>query len=130
MFDLAPDQELALIDSICDGLAVYSVAVFVVLYWFIPSPWGKSLQSAWWMGPHLPARWSWFLFESPNLIWCAIAWRYGRADLPLPNLLLFLLFLGHYIRRDIVYPLKMSPKTKPIPLVTVLAAISFCCVNG
>ncbi|KAL7563618.1 hypothetical protein ACA910_013359 [Epithemia clementina (nom. ined.)] len=147
-----------------------SIPIFVILYWFIPSPYGKLLPNnssssssiksssssksrgnptlvGWLLGPQFPAKWSWMLFESPNLIWaltCWYCWWRQRRDehqdkdeeipLPtaimLPNFILYAFFTLHYLQRGIYYPLCMSQTSKPVPLLVIVAALAFCSGNG
>jgi hypothetical protein len=92
-------------------------------------------------GPRLPARFAWFLFESPNLVWAIYAWRHRRSrhghdpedsssSLQLANYILFFLFVAHYLQRAIVYPYRMSPQSKSMPLVIVASALVYCSLNG
>jgi hypothetical protein len=81
-------------------------------------------------GPLLPARISWFVFESPNLVWSFICWRQRRADLGVANVLLLVLFVLHYLRRAILYPATMSSETKPMPVAVVVSACCYCTFNG
>jgi 3-oxo-5-alpha-steroid 4-dehydrogenase 1 len=135
MFDLSYEEEWLLHSQIANGIVYISLPIFITLYWIIPSPWGKTLAAsdqkpAWWLGPLLPARISWFVFESPNLVWSYICWQQRRADLSVANVLLLVLFVLHYLRRAILYPATMSPETKPMPLAVVVSAFCFCACNG
>jgi 3-oxo-5-alpha-steroid 4-dehydrogenase 1 len=130
MFDLSYEEERLLHGQIAEGMVYISLPIFVTLYWIIPSPWGKTHQTQWWLGPLLPARISWFFFESPNLVWSYICWRQRRADLSVANVLLLVLFVLHYLRRAILYPATMSPETKPMPAAVVVSACCYCTFNG
>jgi len=44
--------------------------------------------------------------------------------------LLLGLFGLHYLQRAVLYPLRMSPNTTPMPLTVVLAACCFTFFNG
>ena len=68
---------------------------------------------------------SWFLFEVANLIW-AIYFIFVQGD----SLSLgYILFIIHYINRDIIYPLRMKTTNK-VPLDLIFAATSFTTANG
>jgi 3-oxo-5-alpha-steroid 4-dehydrogenase 1 len=125
-------SEMEWIDTIAHWLIGYFIAIFLILTFVIPSPWGKAFNTHkyWFLGPLIPAKAAWMFFESPNLFWSVICWYHRRNHVPLINVGLASLFVGHYIRRAIVYPLQMSSGSKPIPLVTVLSAFAFCTVNG
>ena len=100
----------------------------------------------WLYGPRFPAKWSWMVFESPNLIWALVCgWTsimtmtttittrtqwHTNNDI-LPNYILFIFFTLHYIQRGIYYPLCMSShKSKPVPLLVIVSALLFCTGNG
>jgi len=121
-------------EQIACAIIFVSFPQFLTLYFLIPAPWGKTLsleRKPWWLGPLLPARWSWFVFESPNLIWAVVCWyQRGPQTLPIANIILLSLFVLHYIRRAIVYPLTMSSNTKAMPALVVLAALCYCTFNG
>lgn len=74
---------------------------------------------------YLSPKIGWFLFEIPNLIWAAYFLLYLGNSLTLP----YLLFIIHYINRDIIYPLRLKSTTK-VPLEIMLSAFSFTFGNG
>ena len=110
----------------------------------------------WLYGPRFPAKWSWMVFESPNLIWALVCgwtsimtmtttttttttqWHTNNDNNEnnnnndiLPNYILFIFFTLHYIQRGIYYPLCMSShKSKPVPLLVIVSALLFCTGNG
>ena len=95
----------------------------------IAAPWGKTISYT--FGPLLPARISWFFFESPNLFWTCFCWLSGSQNsLPRSNSLLLVLFFLHYVQRAIFYPYRMSSNTTRMPVVVVIAAFCFTVVNG
>jgi hypothetical protein len=134
MFFPSKEQELIILHRISFWLVIYSLVVFILLHFIIPSPWGKAFDAKKykWLGPGVDARLAWTLFESPNLVWAVICWNHRNKQAAKGiNILLVSLFVGHYIRRAVIYPLlQMKPGSKPIPIMTVLAAFSFCSVNG
>lgn len=133
MFNLTYEEELLMNDRISLGMLLASLPAFVVLRYLMPSPWGKTMMSKQkqaTLGPRLPPRLSWFIFESPNLIWSYLCWKERREDLDGVNQLILSLFVLHYIQRDILYPLILSTNTKPMPLAVVALAFVYCNVNG
>lgn len=133
MFGLTHEEEVRLNESIALGMLGISLPIFFVLRYIIPySPWGKTMLSKrqLYLGPFLPPRISWFVFESPNLIWSYVCWKERRQNLDRVNQVLLLLFVIHYIQRDIVYPLLISSNTKPMPLAVVVIAFCYCSANG
>ena len=67
----------------------------------------------------------WFLFEIPNLLWALYFIFYLGNSINLP----YILFIIHYINRDIIYPLNLKSNTK-VPLEIMLSAFSFTFGNG
>lgn len=135
-------QEAQLVESTARVILYYlSPALFVLLYVCLPSPYGKLATPTWnqRLGPSLPARWAWFLFEVPNLLWAAvILWKHvqqqtaqQRQDSSLVcNYILYAFFVVHYLRRTLWYPLQMSPRATPTSLGVVLNALAYTTVNG
>ena len=143
-------DEAELIHNMASTLLCYiSPVIFVLLYAVLPSPSGKLTTSCWGniLGPVVPARWAWFLFEVPNLLWVvATVWVHhltsqqsssatpttGENDNSLVgNYILLGLFTLHYLRRTIWYPWRMmSSQAKPVPLAVILSAVSYTSVNG
>lgn len=107
-----------------------SVPIFLTLQYVIPSPWGKTLPTNKYASVFrytLPSRWAWFLFEVPNLYWCAIGFEYHSL---LVTFFLFL-FIGHYLQRAVYYPFyRLSRNSKPVPVLVALSAFSFTNCNG
>jgi len=153
-------EEAELIHNIANSLLYYiSPILFVLLYFVLPSPYGKLNTSHWknLLGPGIPSRWAWFLFEVPNLLWVvATLWKHRRHSLTLQkqqtnislimtatdkevddddvsfigNYILLGFFTLHYLRRTLWYPYRMSPHAKPVPSGVVLSAMSYTSVNG
>lgn len=67
----------------------------------------------------------WFVFEVPNLIW-AFYFIFIQGD---SLSLAYVLFIIHYINRDIIYPLSLKSATT-VPLEIMLSAFSFTFANG
>jgi len=128
MFGLSAEEEASLHDKIAWAILVQSAPIFGLLC-VIPAPWGKTISYS--FGPLLPARMSWFFFESPNLVWCWICWKKcQQQQLQLSNRLLLGFFFLHYLQRAVIYPLRMSPNTTPMPMTVVLVAFCFTSFNG
>ena len=107
----------------------FSANVISSILLVIAAPWGKTISYT--FGPLLPARISWFFFESPNLFWTCFCWLSGSHNsLPTSNSLLLVLFFLHYVQRAIFYPYRMSSNTTRMPVVVVIAAFCFTVFNG
>lgn len=70
-------------------------------------------------------KFGWFFFEVPNLLWAAYFLFFMDNKLTLP----YVLFIVHYINRDIIYPWRLKSNTK-VPLEILLSAFSFTFANG
>ena len=129
--------------KVANRMLLLSFPTFLVLHYIIPAPFGKhtpesnvSSVKSWLFGFRFSARVSWFLWEIPNLIWVAISLPHIRPDILgewnvedgqtrsiiNANTILLTLFTMHYINRTILYPLRMSPKSQPVPLVTSMVS--------
>jgi len=114
--------------QLCMGMIILSPITFLFLRYVFPPNWGKNFQTL--LGPTVPPRLGWCLFEIPNLYWALLCYYPQKDKLPLANVLLLALFAGHYVNRAIVYPLTLNPHSKPLPLEIVLAAFLYTNVNG
>ncbi|CAD8116194.1 unnamed protein product [Paramecium sonneborni] len=86
---------------------------------------GKHLSH--YMKLTLPSKLGWILYECPNLIWFIYFLSDIKFDL---NSLPIILFVTHYFNRVIIYPLRLSPFARPIPIEVVTSAILFTTCNG
>lgn len=125
-------------ESVAKGMIQAAVLTFVILYFMIDAPYGKFSDSSkktlisGIMGPSIPARLAWFIFESPNLIWSVICWcTRNDQTFQAPNAILLFIFVAHYINRAVVYPFCiLNRESKPMPLFVVASATTFCLFNG
>ena len=60
------------------------------------------------MNFYLNPKFAWFFFEIPNLLWAAYFILYKGQPVSFG----FLLFIIHYINRDLIYPLSLKTTTK------------------
>jgi 3-oxo-5-alpha-steroid 4-dehydrogenase 1 len=101
---------------------------------FTPAPYGKySTSAAWFYGPSIPGKLSWFLQELPCLLVIVFAWvvsittspnRFPVLETLSPNTVLLCLLALHYANRVLVFPFRLRGG-KPTPIVVfLLAAIS------
>ena len=114
------------------SLVVIGVSIPIL---FLEIPISKTTASWSWLGPCLPARLAWFLFESPNLFWPLLCTSTAlneapSSSLPRINAILLGLFVLHYLRRTIIFPFRMSSSSQGVPLAVVACALIYTSVNG
>ncbi len=104
----------------------FAIIVFTVLF-FITAPYGKFSRKGW--GPALKSKWAWMIMEfpSPALILIFFITSLNRN---IPQAIFLLLWLIHYVQRTFIYPFRQSGKNKPFPVVLILMAFLFNCLNG
>jgi len=109
------------------ALAIAGAASFLVLL-FVPAPYGRHARSG--FGPGLPPRLAWVVQELPApLVFAVVFFAGEHAGRRVPLLLLGLWQL-HYLQRTFVFPLLMRVGARRTPLLTVVLAFVFNCVNG
>jgi len=104
----------------------FAVVVFFLLF-FISAPYGKFLRKGW--GPSIRSKWAWMMMElpSPALIFLFFITSDQKN---LPQIIFLCLWLGHYLHRTFVYPFSQSGKEKAYPVLLVVMAFVFNCLNG
>ncbi|MEL7481123.1 MAG: DUF1295 domain-containing protein [Pseudomonadota bacterium] len=120
---------LSLYESVCLGLVVSGVLIFVSLF-FTTAPYGRYDRKGW--GPEIDERLVWMAMEivSP-LAFLALFWTsFGEGRAPgTANLILMAMFCGHYAYRALIYPFRIrGPGKKPV--ATGAMAILFNTFNG
>jgi len=109
------------------GIVVLGIVSFFLLL-FISAPYGRHLRPGW--GPTVNARALWVLMEAPSPISFALVFFMSdNAVKPVP-LILFGLFMLHYVYRSFIYPFRMRGGHKQKPIITGLLAFSFNTANG
>ncbi|HZY02895.1 MAG TPA: DUF1295 domain-containing protein, partial [Anaeromyxobacteraceae bacterium] len=73
--------------------------------WLVVAPYGRHARPGW--GPALPARLAWLLMESPS--WLLFVWVYaaGSHRSEAAPLALLALWMGHYLYRGLLFPLRL-----------------------
>jgi 3-oxo-5-alpha-steroid 4-dehydrogenase 1 len=133
------------IHSILTNCMLYlSIPVFLFLHYVMPAPFGKQYNCRTkGAKPAICAKIAWFFFECPNILWSIISIYRHRGQvlllnnnnnnmkgLPMVNLLLLSLFFLHYLNRSILYPLRMSIHSRPVPLSVFFSALIYTTWNG
>lgn len=121
------------LDDIAKAVCLLSIPTFLVLHFGIAAPYGKhstsSSSASRFFGPLINAKLAWTVFESPNLLW-VVWYLIHRENFGVANVMLLSMFTAHYINRSIVYPLRMSGSSRPVPLAVAVSGFSYCVING
>lgn len=104
----------------------FAVVVFIVLF-FVSAPYGKFSRKGW--GPAIKSKWAWMIMEfpSPALIFIFFATSEQKN---IPQIVFLIVWLSHYLLRTFIYPFRQSGKQKPFPVIVILMALFFNCLNG
>ena len=123
------------------GFLASSVPTFLITR-RLTAPFGrhaptKASEKKWWHGPLINAKFSWMIFEMPNLLWSYYCCNHFNSLIGVDdtsgvslNALLLGLFTAHYVNRAIVYPLRMSDGSAKVPLIVTVSACAVTAVNG
>jgi 3-oxo-5-alpha-steroid 4-dehydrogenase 1 len=109
-------------------ILIFSFAVVIlILLFFISAPYGKFLRKGW--GPTVHSKWAWMVMEFPSPALMIIFFGYSNG-LNYVSLIFIILWLSHYLNRTFIYSFRQSGREKPYPLILVLMAFIFNCLNG
>ncbi len=104
-----------------------ALASLVALF-FVPAPYGRYAERN--RGPLLPARWGWMAMEAPAVLAFAAAFLAGRREAAVGAWVLCGFWLLHYLDRAFLYPFRLAPGARPMPLAIAVLGFAFNCVNG
>lgn len=104
----------------------FAVVVFILLF-FISAPYGKFSRKGW--GPAIKSKWAWMIMEfpSPALMFFFFI---NSDNKNLLQVIFLCLWLAHYLHRTFIYPFSQSGKEKAYPVLLVVMAFVFNCLNG
>jgi 3-oxo-5-alpha-steroid 4-dehydrogenase 1 len=100
---------------------------FIGLF-FITAPYGRHTRSGW--GPLIEARVGWVLMEITSPLFLCVSYFAGLEVFNPVTFLFVLLWLGHYVNRALLYPLRMKNGLRPMPFTMVAMGGLFNLVNG
>lgn len=109
------------------GLVAMGVVSFFLLL-FISAPYGRHLRPGW--GPTLKARALWVIMEAPSPISFVVVYVMSDRALATVPLILFGMYMLHYVYRAFIYPFRMRGGDKQEPLLTGVLAFAFNTANG
>lgn len=96
---------------------------------YITAPYGRHAATGG-PGPRIGNRLGWCAMEIVSLGVFAGLFLCGTALKTTPAWIFFVLYVGHYVHRSLIFPWMTQTAGKTIPLVIVLGAIVFNTVNG
>ena len=104
---------LAMMEGSLESICVWVVVGYSILGWLVLTSikinYGRLSHS--FLAIEVDPRFGWFFFEVPNLLWACYFIFVRGEGVTLP----YLLFILHYINRDIIYPLSLKTTTQ-VPL--------------
>jgi 3-oxo-5-alpha-steroid 4-dehydrogenase 1 len=104
-----------------------ALAVFVTMF-FITAPFGRHTTTKW--GISIDNKWGWFIMELPSLIIMLYFLIWGTHTFSSCVWILFACWILHYFNRTVIYPLRIRPTPKRMPVVIMSSAILFNLVNA
>ena len=110
------------------GVWIALAAASLVALFFIPAPYGRYAERS--RGPLLPARWAWMAMEAPAVIAFGLAVLAGRRGLAADAWVLTGFWMLHYLDRAFLYPFRLAPGARRMPLMIAGLGFAFNCVNG
>ena len=94
----------------------------------VTAPYGRHSKSNW--GSMINNRWGWLIMEVPSLL-LVLFFMIGNSNYSnVLALTAFLLWVGHYSHRAVIFPFRIHTKGKKMPIVIMLFAVFFNLVNG
>lgn len=105
---------------------ISAVIVFILLF-FVSAPYGKFLRKGW--GPVIRSKWAWSMMEFPSPA-LMIFFFLISDEKNIMRIIFIIFWLSHYFHRTFIYPFIQPGRNKSYPLVLVLMAFIFNCLNG
>ena len=113
-------------DSILFPWLVLAIISFIFLF-KVNAPYGKFSNNGW--GKLFNYKIGWFIQEIVSPITFSYFFITGAADKNIISWILFSIWVGHYINRSIIFPIRLS-NAKSIPASVIVSAIFFNLING
>jgi steroid 5-alpha reductase family enzyme len=114
-------------DVLVGAMFAFAVVTFIALR-FVVAPYGRHTRGGY--GPAVPARLGWVAMESPAVIVAAAVYAAGAHAGAAASCVLFALWQVHYVQRVVVYPLRMRPGARGMPVGVAAMAFVFNVVNA
>jgi 3-oxo-5-alpha-steroid 4-dehydrogenase 1 len=120
-------MRMEIFNTICFAWIALALIVFVTMF-FITAPFGRHTSAKW--GAMINNKLGWVIMEFPSLAIMVYFLFWGSRSFQSYAWILFVLWLVHYVNRTIVYPMRIKPTPKKMPLFIVGSAIFFNVVNA
>ncbi|MCH2234991.1 MAG: DUF1295 domain-containing protein [Crocinitomicaceae bacterium] len=120
-------MSLETFNIICYFWLGIAIAVHVVMF-FVTAPFGRHTTTTW--GPMVNNKWAWIIMEFPSLAIMSYFLIFGSNSFTGYAWVLFSFWIFHYANRTIIYPIRIKPTEKKMPLVIMLNAILFNLMNA
>lgn len=104
-----------------------AVIVHVVMF-YVTAPFGRHTTEKW--GPTINNQLGWVVMEAPSLLIMVYFLATGANSRTPWVWILFALWIFHYFNRVVVYPARIRPTPKRMPLVIAVSAIFFNLMNA
>lgn len=112
---------------VCYGWMALAIIIHIVLF-FVAAPFGRHTSTKW--GPMVNNKVAWIVMELPSLsimLFFLLTGTYSRLSFAW---ILFACWIFHYVNRTLIYPLRIRPTDKKMPLIIMLNAIVFNLMNA
>jgi 3-oxo-5-alpha-steroid 4-dehydrogenase 1 len=95
---------------------------------YVTAPFGRHTSNSW--GPTINNKLGWFVMELPSFLIMLYFLVFGSRSFDSYAWILFVCWLLHYFNRTFIYPLRIKPTEKRMPVMIVGSAVFFNLVNG
>lgn len=120
-------MSLETFNLICYVWLAIAIGVHVTMF-FVTAPFGRHTSTSW--GPMVNNKLGWFTMELPSFLIMLVFLILTEQASSSFVWILFGLWLFHYANRTFIYPLRIKPTEKKMPIFIVLNAIFFNLMNA
>jgi 3-oxo-5-alpha-steroid 4-dehydrogenase 1 len=115
------------IEYISYAWMIIAAGVFITMF-YITAPFGRHTSERW--GRSVNNKLGWFVMELPSLSIMIYFLFWGSNSFSSYAWILFACWIIHYFNRTFIYPLRIRPTPKKMPLFIVINAIIFNVMNA
>lgn len=120
-------MSLEFLNNFTYGWIILALLVHVLLF-FVAAPFGRHTSENW--GLMINNKLAWIIMEFPSLIIMVFFLFYSKNSFNSFAWIIFSLWILHYINRTFIYPLRIKPTEKKMPVFIMLNAIFFNIINA